>query len=186
MTPSNNVNLQRGEGVFDASIAALRLLNRLGYGVAGGLPLHLVYNPVGFQLPPEKSQLRTAFKRELAANFGIVFNELYTFANLPIGRFATLLRLNNRLDAYMDVLINGLDLAAVEGVVCRNSVNIGWRGEVYDCDYNQQLGMQWTRPGGRDPIHLWDVDPATIEDREIMTGNHCFACTAGPSGCRGN
>jgi radical SAM/Cys-rich protein len=175
-----HVSLQRGEGAFDMSIRALRLLNRLGYGVAGDLPLHLAYNPVGLQLPAEASQLQADFKRELATNFGIIFNNLYVVTNVPVGRFATVLRLNNKFDLYLDRLMNAFNVAAVDGVVCRDSINIGWRGEVYDCDFNQQLGMQW-RNGH--PNFLWDVDPATIEDRAIMTGDHCFACTANGSGC---
>ena len=177
---AENVNLQRGEGVFDASIAGLQLLNRLGYGVAGGLPLHLVYNPVGMQLPAGREKLEADFKQTLAAKFGIIFNRLYLVTNVPVGRFATVLRLNNMLNGYMDLLINAFNPAAIDGVICRDSINVGCQGEVYDCDFNQQLGMQW-RNGH--PTFLWDVDPATIEEREIMTGDHCFACTAGAAGC---
>jgi radical SAM/Cys-rich protein len=175
-----NVSLQRGEGVFESSIEALRLLNRLGYGVAGDMPLHLVYNPIGMEMPAQREKLEADFKQRLAAKFGIIFNRLYIVTNVPVGRFATVLRLNNMLDAYVDLLINAFNPAAVDGVICRDSINVGWRGEVYDCDFNQQLGMQW-RNGH--PIFLWDVDPATIEEREIMNGEHCFACTAGASGC---
>jgi len=171
-----NVSLQRGEGVFEASVEALRLLNRLGYGVAGDLPLHLVYNPIGMEMPARREKLEADFKQTLAARFGIIFNRLYVITNVPVGRFATVLRLNNMLDAYMDLLINAFNPAAVDGVICRDSINVGWQGEVYDCDFNQQLGMQW-RNGH--PIFLWDVDPAAIEEREIMNGDHCFACTAG-------
>jgi radical SAM/Cys-rich protein len=174
------VSLQRGEGVFESSIEALRLLNRLGYGVAGDLPLHLVYNPSGMELPGEHAKLEADFKQALAAKFGIVFNRLYVVTNVPVGRFATVLRLNDKLDAYMDLLINAFNPAAIDGVICRNSINVGWQGEVYDCDFNQELGMQW-RNGH--PTFLWDVDPATIDKREIMTGDHCFACTAGAAGC---
>jgi radical SAM/Cys-rich protein len=178
-----NVTAQRGEGVFDGSIAALRLLNRLGYGVAGNMPLHLVYNPVGPFLPGPQPELESDYKRELAANFGIVFNKLYTITNLPIGRFAAFLRHNNKLDAYMELLINAFNPATIDGLMCRNTISVGWQGEVYDCDFNQQLGMQW-RNGH--PIFLWDVDPVKVLDREIMTGEHCFGCTAGAgSSCGG-
>jgi radical SAM/Cys-rich protein len=171
-----NVNAQRGEGVFDESIAALRLLNRLGYGIAADLPLHLVYNPVGAILPGPQEQLEADYKRELGAHFGIVFNKLYSITNLPIARFASYLRHNNKLEEYMDLLINAFNPATIDGLMCRNTISVGWRGEVYDCDFNQQLDMQWQN--GKS-LFLWDIDPKTVEEREIMTGDHCFGCTAG-------
>lgn len=178
-----NVNAQRGEGVFDTSIAALRLLNRLGYGIAADLPLHLVYNPVGPFLPAPQDQLEADFKRELAAHFGIVFNNLYTITNLPIGRFSAYLRLNNKLDSYMELLINAFNPATIGGLMCRDTINVGWRGEVYDCDFNQQLNLQWEN--GK-PLFLWEIDADKIADREIITGDHCFGCTAGAgSSCGG-
>jgi radical SAM/Cys-rich protein len=177
-TPEN-VNAQRGEGVFEASIAALRLLNDLGYGIASDLPLHLIYNPVGAFLPGSQAELEGNYKRELSEHFGIVFNRLYTITNLPIGRFASYLRHNNRLDEYMELLINSFNPATINGLMCRNTISVGWRGEVYDCDFNQQLGMQWSRNGGSKPMFLWHIDPDSLEDREIMTGDHCFGCTAG-------
>ena len=179
-----NVNAQRGEGVFEGSIAALRRLNARGYGIDPNLPLHLVYNPVGAHLPPSQVELEAEYKRELQAQFGIVFNRLYTLSNLPIGRFAAYLRRNNKLDEYMELLINAFNPATVHGLMCRNTISVGWRGEVYDCDFNQQLGMQWTRNDRR--LFLWDIEPDSLEDREIMTGNHCFGCTAGAgSSCGG-
>jgi radical SAM/Cys-rich protein len=178
-----NVNAQRGDGVFDASIAALKLLNKLGFGVAGDLPLHLVYNPVGPFLPPLQVELEEDFKRELFLHFGIVFNKLYTITNLPIGRFASYLRHNNRLEEYMDLLIGAFNPATIGGLMCRNTISVGWRGEVYDCDFNQQLGMQWKNG---EPVFLWNVNPTEIENRAIMTGDHCFGCTAGAgSSCGG-
>lgn len=180
---STNVNAQRGEGVFDMSIAALRRLNRLGYAIAADLPLHLVHNPVEPVLPGSQSQLETDFKRELAAEFGIVFNNLYTITNLPIGRFAAYLRHYNRLEEYMKLLIDAFNPGTLDGLMCRNTISVGWRGEVYDCDFNQQLNLQWEN--GK-PLFLWDVDPKTIADREITTGEHCFGCTAGAgSSCSG-
>jgi radical SAM/Cys-rich protein len=180
-----NVDAQRGEGVFDGSIAALRLLNSLGYSIDPDLPLHLIYNPVGAFLPGAQAELEADFKRELFAHFGILFNHLYTLANLPIGRFAAYLRHNNKLDEYMDVLINAFNPATISGLMCRNTISVGWRGEVYDCDFNQQLGMQWQSPD-ESGLFLWDIDPDKIEDREIMTGDHCFGCTAGAgSSCGG-
>jgi radical SAM/Cys-rich protein len=178
-----NVNAQRGEGVFEGSIAVLQLLNLLSYGTDPDLPLHLVYNPVGAFLPPSQAELEADYKRELKKHFGIVFNNLYTLTNLPIGRFASYLRRNNKLDEYMELLIQAFNPATINGLMCRNTISVGWRGEVYDCDFNQQLGMQWNN-GAR--IFLWDVDPEQIEDRQIMTGNHCFGCTAGAgSSCGG-
>src|SRR5437016_6471203 len=181
-TPEN-VNAQRGEGVFEGSIKALKLLNRLGYGVAGDLPLHLVYNPVGAFLPPPQAELEADFKRELSAHFGIVFNKLYTITNLPIARFGSYLRHNNKLEEYMELLIENFNPAAIDGLMCRNTISVGWRGEVYDCDFNQQLDMKW---GNGRPIFLWDVDSDKIDNREIMTGDHCFGCAAGAgSSCGG-
>jgi len=178
-----NVNAQRGEGVFEGSITALQLLNSLGYGIDPDLPLHLVYNPVGAFLAPSQTELETDYKRELKQHFGILFNNLYTLTNLPIGRFASYLRHSNKLNEYMELLIQAFNSATIDGLMCRNTISVGWRGEVYDCDFNQQLGMQWNNGA---PIFLWDVDPKKIENREIMTGNHCFGCSAGAgSSCGG-
>jgi radical SAM/Cys-rich protein len=178
-----NVNAQRGEGVFDGSIKALQLLNSLGYAVSIDLPLHLVYNPVGPFLPPPQADLEAEYKRELKQHFGIVFNNLYTITNLPIARFASYLRHNNKFEDYMQLLIDSFNPSTIEGLMCRNTINVGWRGEVYDCDFNQQLGMQWRN--GK-PLFLWDLHPGEIDNREIMTGDHCFGCTAGAgSSCRG-
>jgi radical SAM/Cys-rich protein len=205
---AENVNAQRGEGVFESSIAALQLLNSLGYGTDPDLPLHLVYNPVGAFLPPSQDELEADYKRELKKHFGIVFNKLYALTNLPIGRFASYLRHNGQLEEYMQLLIHAFNPATISGLMCRNTISVGWRGEVYDCDFNQQLGMQWMgrdgplgRPDGPSrtgisarrpdhdisrPLFLWDIDPDSLEDREIMTGDHCFGCTAGAgSSCGG-
>jgi radical SAM/Cys-rich protein len=183
---AENVNAQRGEGVFEGSIAALQLLNSLGYGIDPELPLHLVYNPVGAFLSSSQVELEADYKRELEKHFGIVFNNLYTLTNLPIGRFASYLRHNNRLEEYMELLISAFNPATIDGLMCRNTISIGWRGEVYDCDFNQQLGMQWSDNDARKRLFLWDIDPDKIESREIMTGDHCFGCTAGAgSSCGG-
>jgi radical SAM/Cys-rich protein len=181
-TPEN-VNAQRGEGVFEGSIKALQLLNSLGYGLDADLPLHLVYNPVGAFLPGPQAELEADYKRELKEHFGIVFNKLYTLANLPIARFAAYLRHNDKLDEYMQLLIDAFNPATIDGLMCRNTISVGWRGEVYDCDFNQQLDLQWEN-GRR--LFLWDIDPDKIDNREIMTGDHCFGCTAGAgSSCGG-
>src|SRR5438874_1567240 len=143
--------------------------------------------PVGAFLPPSQNELEADYKRELKKHFGIVFNNLYTLTNLPIGRFASYLWHNNKLDEYMELLIQAFNPATIDGLMCRNTVSVGWRGEVYDCDFNQQLGMQWSRcNGGNKPMFLWDVDPDSLQDRQIMTGDHCFGCTAGAgSSCGG-
>jgi radical SAM/Cys-rich protein len=183
---AENVNAQRGEGVFEGSIAALQLLNSLGYGIDPELPLHLVYNPVGTFLPPSQAGLEAAYKQELETHFGILFNNLYTLTNLPIGRFASYLRRNNKLNEYMELLIQAFNPATINGLMCRNTISVGWRGEVYDCDFNQQLGMQYHGNGGSKPLFLWDIAPDSLEAREIMTGDHCFGCTAGAgSSCGG-
>jgi len=181
-TPKN-VNAQRGEGVFEGSINALQLLNSLGYGKAVDLPLHLVYNPVGAFLPGSQAEMEADFKRELFSHFGIVFNKLYSITNLPIGRFAAYLRHNDKLDEYMEMVINAFNPATIDGLMCRNTISVGWRGEVYDCDFNQQLGLQWKNGA---TVFLWDIDPHKIDNRKITTGNHCFGCTAGAgSSCGG-
>jgi radical SAM/Cys-rich protein len=178
-----NVNAQRGDGVFEGSVTALQLLNSFGYGIDSELPLHLVYNPVGALLPPAQDELEADYKREFQKHFGIVFNRLYTLTNLPIGRFGAYLRHSNKLDDYMKLLIDAFNLATIEGLMCRSTISVGWRGEVYDCDFNQQLGMQWNN--GK-PVFLWDLDPESLEHRHIMTGDHCFGCTAGAgSSCGG-
>jgi radical SAM/Cys-rich protein len=183
-----NVNAQRGEGVFEGSIAALQLLNSLGYGIDPNLPLHLVYNPVGAFLPPRQAELEADYKRELKKHFGVVFNNLYALTNLPIGRFAAYLRHNNKLDEYMQLLVDNFNPATVNGLMCRNTISVGWRGEVYDCDFNQQLAMQWWRHNNdqSERLFLWDLDPDSLAGRKIMTGDHCFGCTAGAgSSCGG-
>jgi radical SAM/Cys-rich protein len=179
---AENVNAQRGQGVFDGSIKALRILNSLGYG--SDLPLHLVYNPVGAFLPGPQAELEADYKRELKKHFGIVFNNLYTITNLPIARFASYLRHNNKLEEYMQLLIDNFNPATVSGLMCRDTISVSWTGEVFDCDFNQMLKMNWRNGSG--PLHLWDLDPATVENRKILTGNHCFGCTAGAgSSCGG-
>ena len=184
---AENVNAQRGNGVFDASIKALQLLNSLGYGSEPQLPLHLVYNPNGAFLPGPQAELEADYKRELKEHFGIVFNKLYTITNLPIARFASYLKNNNKLADYMALLNEAFNPGTVNGLMCRNTINVSWQGEVFDCDFNQMLKMQWSRGGGSEQgLHLWEIDPAQVEHREILTGDHCFGCTAGAgSSCGG-
>ena len=140
---------------------------------------------MGAFLPAAEAGLEADYKRELRKHFGISFNKLYTLTNLPIGRFAAYLRHSNKLDEYMQVLIDAFNPATIEGLMCRNTISVGWRGEVYDCDFNQQLGMQWNNSDGSG-VFLWDIDPDSVENRKIMTGDHCFGCTAGAgSSCGG-
>ncbi len=180
---AENVNEQRGNGVFDASIAALQKLNAIGYGRDERLPLHLVYNPNGAYLPGPQAALEGDYKRELGAHFGITFDRLYTITNLPVSRFASWLRHNGKYDAYLDLLVSAFNPATIDGLMCRNTISVGWLGEVYDCDFNQMLGMQF-RNGKL--LTLWDIDPAQLEGRPIATGEHCFGCTAGAgSSCGG-
>ena len=184
---AKNVNEQRGDGVFDASIQALQLLNSLGYGTRPELPLHLVYNPNGAFLPGPQEELEADYKRELKDHFGIVFNKLYTITNLPIARFASYLKNNNLLGDYMALLNDAFNPATVNGLMCRNTISVSWQGEVFDCDFNQMLRMPWSVSSemGRS-LHLWELDPAHVEHREILTGDHCFGCTAGAgSSCGG-
>ena len=178
---AENVNAQRGEGVFDKSIAALRKLNAVGYGTR--LPLHLVYNPLGAKLPGPQAELEADYKEALRREFGIVFTSLFTITNQPIARFAEDLREQGKWDEYLQLLADNFNPDTVEGLMCRTTLSVGWRGELYDCDFNQMLGMQ-LRNG--EPLHLWDVTPADLDDRHILTGQHCLACTAGGgSSCTG-
>lgn len=178
-----NVDKQRGSGVFDKSIRALHLLNDLGYGTKPQLKLNLAYNPVGAFLPGAQIELEAAYKAELQAQFGIVFNHLYTVTNMPISRFATFLRHSGQWDEYSQTLLEAFNPGAVHGLMCRDTISVGWRGEVYDCDFNQMLNMQWRN--GK-PLHLWDIDRYAIAEQPILTGSHCFGCTAGAgSSCGG-
>ncbi len=172
---------QRGKGVFAKSIRALKKLNAVRYGT--WLPLNLVFNPQGPKLPPPQGQLESAYKAELRARFGIEFTHLFTITNQPIARFAEDLRRQGQWDAYLEFLANAFNPATVEDLMCRSTLSVGWQGEVFDCDFNQMLGMQMRN--GK-PLHLWDVTPERLEGWHIQTGVHCLACTAGcGSSCAG-
>jgi radical SAM/Cys-rich protein len=176
-----NVNAQRGDGVFEKSIRALKRLNAVGYGTR--LPLHLVYNPLGPNLPPAQGELEADYKRELRHRFGIEFTGLFTITNQPIARFAEDLRRHGNWDEYLELLANNFNPATIGGLMCRSTLSIGWRGEVFDCDFNQMLEMQMRN--GK-PLFLWDVTPANLEGWNIQTGVHCLACAAGSgSSCTG-
>jgi radical SAM/Cys-rich protein len=177
----DNVNAQRGDGVFDASISALKHLNTLGYGREDGLPLHLVYNPLGANLPPDQAELEAEYKTELRTHFGIEFHRLYTITNMAIARFASWLKRNGTLAEYQQLLIQSFNPGAVNGLMCRDTVSIDWQGDVYDCDFNQQLGMRAV------PVKIWDLRPTALDSAPILTGEHCFGCTAGSgSSCGGS
>ncbi len=181
---SANVEKQRGKGVFGQSIAALQRLNALGYGRGGDAPtLDLVYNPGGPFLPPAQAALEADYRARLQADFGIVFDRLYTLANMPIKRFLHDLRRDGRLDAYMQLLIDHFNPRAAEGVMCRNLVSVGWDGGLYACDFNQMLAM----PAGGARTTLGDIARLdAIEQRPIAFASHCYGCTAGAgSSCGG-
>ncbi len=176
-----NVDAQRGEGVFAKSITALKKLNAAGYGTR--LPLNLVYNPLGPTLPPGQAELEADYRTEFRQRYGIEFTSLFTITNQPIARFAEDLRSHGKWDEYLELLANSFNPATVEGLMCRATLSVGWCGEIYDCDFNQMLAMQM-RNG--EPLHLWDVTPAMIDGLTIQTGFHCLACTAGcGSSCAG-
>jgi len=179
-----NVDKQRGDGTFVKSIDALQWLNKLGYGHEGtGLILDLVYNPLGPHLPPLQAKLEADYKKRLAAEFGIVFNRLFTITNMPITRYAKYLKAFKQHDQYVSLLRNSFNLATVEGLMCLNTLSVGWDGRIYDCDFNQMLGMQ-IRNGK--PLTIFDLQEGKLENWLILTGDHCFGCTAGAgSSCQG-
>jgi radical SAM/Cys-rich protein len=180
----DNVDVQRGDGVFQQSIRALKKLNAVGYGT--DLPLTLVYNPVGAKLPPDQDELEADYKAELKKRHGIVFTRLFAITNLPIARFAVDLRQHGQWDEYMELLANSFNPATVDGLMCRSTINIGYEGEVFDCDFNQMLRMQQRDGESGRPLYLWDVTPGSMASRRILTANHCLGCTAGAgSSCTG-
>ncbi|MBP7949856.1 MAG: arsenosugar biosynthesis radical SAM protein ArsS [Verrucomicrobiales bacterium] len=181
-----NVNAQRGDGVFDRSISAFQKLNTLGYGTRPELTLNFVYNPNGAFLPGPQAELEADYRRAMREHFGIEFNRLYTITNMPISRFAAWLRHSGQLEAYLELLRAAFNPQTVDGLMCRNTINVSWQGEVFDCDFNQMLDLHPTGHGDREPLFLWDVDPDNFTRLPIRTGNHCFGCTAGcGSSCGG-
>lgn len=175
---------QRGEGVFSDSIEALKMLNAEGYGQSGsGLQLDLVYNPVGAFLPGDQSQLEQEFKRNLKADFGIDFNQLFTITNIPISRFLEYLIASDNYEDYMEKLVLAYNPAAVEGLMCRNTISVDWDGYMYDCDFNQMLALKIDLEKGN---HIDHFDLEKIQERNIIVNQHCYGCTAGAgSSCQG-
>ena len=181
-----NVDRQRGKGTFDLSIRALQRLNEIGYGQPGSdLLLNLVYNPVGPHLPPPQEQLEQEYKEKLSAEFGIVFNHLFCLTNMPITRYAKHLSLRNEYDRYKDLLEKNFNAATLDHLMCRNLISIGWDGSVYDCDFNQMLGLALTDTAGQ-KLNVASLTLEAVSTRRITVDDHCYACSAGSgSSCGG-
>ncbi len=180
------VDRQRGRGVYEASIRALRRLNALGYGMPGSeLALNLVYNPQGPSLPPSQERLEADYKRVLGGDFGIRFNRLYTLTNMPIARFGSMLVSKRQFNAYMKLLQESFCEENLEAVMCRSLISVDWQGNVYDCDFNQMLGLP-LRIAGKPRARLADLIGSDLAGNPIVVKNHCFGCTAGQgSSCGG-
>jgi radical SAM/Cys-rich protein len=179
-----NTDAQRGDGAYTKSIEALLRLNQLGYGdESSGLMLTLVYNPVGPNLPPAQATLESDYRRELAARFGIVFNRLFTITNMPVSRYLEYLLRTGDYENYMRKLVDAFNPGAIAGLMCRNTVSVGWDGQLFDCDFNQMLELNVE---SKCPATIHDFDAERLSTRTIVTGQHCFGCTAGAgSGCQG-
>jgi radical SAM/Cys-rich protein len=181
----NNVEKQRGKGIYAGSMKALQQLNSLGYGIDPALQLNLVYNPVGLHLPPSQAQLEADYKRELAARFGIVFNQLFTLTNMPISRFGGMLLAKGLYDQYMGILRNNYKAENLSTVMCRTLISVDYQGYVYDCDFNQMLKLPLLATSKPKP-HLRDLLLHELEGEDIAVGEHCYGCTAGQgSSCGG-
>jgi radical SAM/Cys-rich protein len=183
---ADNVDRQRGKGVFDASIRGLQRLNALGYGRApSGLVLNLVYNPQGASLPPPQEALEADYKRVLGETYGIVFNHLFTLANMPIKRFGAMLAVKGEFERYLGLLQGAHADGNLEHVMCRNLISVDWRGFVYDCDFNQMLDLP-LQHDGRARVRLSDLLAADLDGQPIRVAGHCYGCTAGQgSSCGG-
>jgi radical SAM/Cys-rich protein len=182
----DNVDRQRGRGTFDASIRGLQRLNALGYARPGsGLVLNLVYNPQGAGLPPAQEALERDYKRHLGERFGVEFNQLFTLANMPIQRFGSTLVTKGQFNDYMSLLRSAHREENLAQVMCRSLVSVDWQGYLYDCDFNQQLGLPILVGAGA-RVHLSEITATALEDRPVRVADHCFGCTAGQgSSCGG-
>jgi len=179
----DNVDAQRGDGVFTRSITALQRLNEAGYGHDDALVLDLVYNPGGAFLPPDQARLEADYRARLGADFGISFSRLLALANLPINRFRHAIERDGKLAGYEALLRSNFNPETVPGLMCRHLVSVDWLGRVYDCDFNQMLDLPL---GAREPRYLWDTDAADYGGQAVALGEHCFGCTAGAgSSCGG-
>jgi len=181
---AQQTDAQRGTGVFDKSVEAIRKLNAVGYGIASsGLILNLVYNPTGAFLPPPQAAIEADFRRELKNRYDLYFNNLYTITNMPIARFLDYLRRSGNEERYVQKLINAFNPSTVAGLMCRNTISVDWRGNLYDCDFNQMLEISVSETV---PQTIFDFSPEIFINREIKTAAHCFGCTAGAgSSCGG-
>jgi radical SAM/Cys-rich protein len=182
-----NVDKQRGKGTFDLSIRALQIFNQIGYGQPDSdLVLNLVYNPVGPHLPPPQDKLEQDYKRILNDQFGIVFNHLYCLSNMPITRYETHLRLRGEYDRYMELLADSFNAGTLNQVMCRYLISVGWEGSIYDCDFNQMLGLS-LRDARGEALNIGSLTSLDqVLERSITIGDHCYACTAGSgSSCGG-
>jgi radical SAM/Cys-rich protein len=180
---ADKTDRQRGDGVFEDSIRALKMLNAVGYGQPGsGLVLNLVYNPAGAFLPGPQKSLEAQFKRALSKDFGIVFNELFAITNIPVSRYLDYLIESGNYAGYMEKLVNAFNPVAAAGVMCRNTISVGWDGGLYDCDFNQMLDLYVASPGR----HIKDFNVEALAQRSIVVNQHCYGCTAGAgSSCGG-
>ena len=179
----DNVDKQRGGGVYKRSVAALRRLNSLGYGRQPRLPLNLVYNPGGAFLPPDQATLEDAYRRELNERFDVEFTRLLTITNMPMGRFLSDLQRDGQDEDYKHLLEDSFNQSTIDGLMCRHQICITWDGTLSDCDFNSALGLSLA---GNLPRHIDQLDPSALEGRPIVTGEHCFGCTAGcGSSCGG-
>ncbi|MCK5647744.1 MAG: arsenosugar biosynthesis radical SAM protein ArsS [Gammaproteobacteria bacterium] len=180
-----NVNKQRGNGVFESSIKALKTLNQLGYGKKDSpLILNLVYNPQGASLSPDQVKLEKDYKTFLFAQFGITFNQLFTITNVPVKRFGSMLISKNEFNSYMKLLQSAYQPENLEAVMCRYQLSVDWQGYIYDCDFNQMLDLPLQNKGEK--LHIGNVSLNDLNNREIIVAGHCFACTAGQgSSCGG-
>lgn len=180
-----NVEQQRGKGVYDQSVIALKRLNELGYGVNPKLPLNLVYNPIGPVLPPPQNILESDYQRELQERFGIRFNQLFVITNMPINRFGSVLLSHGQFDDYMQLLKTNFSQDNMDTVMCRELISVDWQGQVYDCDFNQMLNASMIMTDRRTP-HIKDLLDQDLNGLSIRVGDHCYACTAGQgSSCGG-
>ncbi len=180
----STVERQRGGGVFASSIEALKRLNAVGYGMEGsGLALNLVYNPCGAFLPPSQKAIEADFRRELGKRYGVSFTGLFTITNMPIGRFLRFLKDSGNLTRYMERLQGSYNGNAARNVMCRQTLSVGWDGALYDCDFNQMIGLRCDHGA---PDHIRDFDGGKLGKRRVVTGPHCYGCTAGAgSSCTG-
>ncbi len=182
-----NVDGQRGKGVYQKSIDGLKKLNAAGYARAGsGLTLNLVYNPLGPYLPPGQVELESDYKKYLRDHFDIHFNQLFTITNMPIARFGSTLMSQGKFEEYMNLLKDSMNLANLDGVMCKNQLSIDWQGFVYDCDFNQMLKLNLHHPADGRKLHIRDLAQLDLAALDIIVADHCFGCTAGQgSSCGG-